>query len=166
MGCQRLETAAALIAGQVLAVNDDLPFTFGTVLVGKRDMHHAGAERQCRFTALSNSRAGFLANHRSVDDCLIDETLITTTSIEDLGITEYKTLSNYVGIESSRSAHNVRDLPVETPPKDMAIGGYAWQHVSMYTPGFDYENFSYLELGTQARRSWTTDFLFFVYPGD
>jgi len=65
-----------------------------------------------------------------------------------------------------RIPYNVAALPVETPPKDMSVGGYAWQHISMYTPGFDYENFSYLELGTRARRSWTTDFLYFVYPGD
>jgi hypothetical protein len=65
-----------------------------------------------------------------------------------------------------RIPFNVGELDVENVPKDMALGGYAWQHLSMYTPGFDYQNFSYIELGTRARRAWTTDFLFFIYPGD
>jgi hypothetical protein len=58
------------------------------------------------------------------------------------------------------------DLGDNAPPKDMPLGMFAWQHMSMYAPGFDYENFSYMDIGSRARRSWTTDALFFTYGGD
>lgn len=58
------------------------------------------------------------------------------------------------------------DLGDNAAPKDMPLGGYAWQHMSMYAPGFDYDNFSNLDIGSRARRAWTTDVSFFIYPGD
>lgn len=60
----------------------------------------------------------------------------------------------------------VADLELEELPGDMLPGGVAWQHMAIYTPGFDYENFSYLDIGTRGRRAWTTDLHFFVNPGE
>ena len=48
----------------------------------------------------------------------------------------------------------------------MGLGGYAWQHSAIYVPGFEYENWSYLDIGRRARRSWTLDVHLFVYGGD
>ena len=57
-------------------------------------------------------------------------------------------------------------LAVDAPPPEMAAGGYVWQHVAMYVPGFDYNSFSYIDLNTRSRRSWTTNVTQFVYGGD
>lgn len=65
----------------------------------------------------------------------------------------------------SSYAH-VGELDIENVPKEPRLGGYAWQHMSMYVPGFDYDNFSWLDLGSRARRAWTTNLTFFIYPGD
>ncbi|MFZ9887904.1 MAG: IPT/TIG domain-containing protein [Myxococcota bacterium] len=61
---------------------------------------------------------------------------------------------------------NVGDLPIGTLPEEPKIGGYFWQHMSMFVPGYNYENWSYLDIGSRARRSWTTNVTSFVYGGD
>lgn len=48
------------------------------------------------------------------------------------------------------------------PPSDMALGGQAWYHQTVFTPGLDFNSWSYLELGTRGRRAWTTDIHVFV----
>lgn len=57
-------------------------------------------------------------------------------------------------------------LGLEGMPNDLLPGGVAWQHMTIYSPGFDYENFSYVDIGSRGRRAWTTDVHFFVYPGE
>ncbi|MCP4498436.1 MAG: hypothetical protein GY822_00515 [Deltaproteobacteria bacterium] len=61
---------------------------------------------------------------------------------------------------------DVEGMEFDTPPPEMPAGGYLWQHISMYAPGFDYNSFSYLDIGTRARRAWTTNATLFVYGGD
>ena len=60
---------------------------------------------------------------------------------------------------------SLETLGLESMPNDLLPGGVAWQHMSIYSPGFDYENFSYVDIGSRGRRAWTTDVHFFVYPG-
>jgi hypothetical protein len=60
---------------------------------------------------------------------------------------------------------SLETLGLEAMPNDLLPGGVAWQHMSIYSPGFDYENFSYVDIGSQGRRAWTTDVHFFVNPG-
>ena len=45
---------------------------------------------------------------------------------------------------------------VEVPPLDLPVGGMVWQHTAMFVPDFDYNNFSYVDFGRRARRSWTS----------
>jgi hypothetical protein len=76
-------------------------------------------------------------------------------------------------VDGSRTKVPIPQIPamagdldgIDVPPPDMGLGGYAWQHTAMYVPGFEFTNFSYIELGSRARRAWTTDLHFFVYPG-
>jgi hypothetical protein len=56
-------------------------------------------------------------------------------------------------------------LALDTTPNDLSAGMLFWQHVSMYVPGFEFTNFSYLDIGRRGRRAWTTDVRAFVYGG-
>jgi len=60
---------------------------------------------------------------------------------------------------------DIEALDLDTNPLEMPAGLLYWQHVSMYVPGFDFTNFSYLDIGRRGRRSWTTDVHTFVYGG-
>jgi hypothetical protein len=56
-------------------------------------------------------------------------------------------------------------LALDTTPMELPAGMLYWQHESMYVPGFEFTNFSYLDIGRRGRRSWTTDVRTFVYGG-
>lgn len=45
---------------------------------------------------------------------------------------------------------------------ELARGGLAWQHESIFVPGLDSNNWSLLDIGSRGRRSWTTDLHVFV----
>jgi hypothetical protein len=51
-------------------------------------------------------------------------------------------------------------------PLEIGAGGYGWQHDTMYVPGFEFNNYSYVDLGSRARRAWTRQFHLFTYGGD
>jgi hypothetical protein len=51
-------------------------------------------------------------------------------------------------------------------PRDMAAGGYIWQHLSTLVIGLDFQNWSYFEIGGRNRRSFSTDVHLFVHGGD
>ena len=49
------------------------------------------------------------------------------------------------------------------PPHDVLLGGYIWQHRAIYSPELEFSNFSYLDIGSQGRRSWSTQTTQFVF---
>jgi hypothetical protein len=61
---------------------------------------------------------------------------------------------------------SIYELGLDGVPTDIQAGGYFWQHNAMYVPGFEYNNWNYIDIGTNARRSWTTDVHRFVYGGN
>lgn len=60
---------------------------------------------------------------------------------------------------------SVNALDIEVPPSDLVPGGYVWDHTAIYTPGLDFNNWSYLEIGSRGRRSWTENAHLFIYGG-
>jgi len=54
------------------------------------------------------------------------------------------------------------DLEIESPPPNLGLGAYQSWVQSTYIPGFDFDNFSYLDLSAVAWRSWTQDSFKFV----
>lgn len=52
------------------------------------------------------------------------------------------------------------------PPGDMALGGMAWLHEAIFTPGLRFDNWSLLDISQRGRRAWTTDLHFFVKGQD
>ena len=54
------------------------------------------------------------------------------------------------------------DINSDIPPQNAAMGAYQAQFVSVYAPDFDYNNFSYLDLSSSARRSWNQQVFKFV----
>lgn len=58
------------------------------------------------------------------------------------------------------------ELSTELPPHNAGLGAYQVQMVSVYSPGFDFNNFSYLDLSSQARRSWSQQTFKFVKADD
>ena len=60
-----------------------------------------------------------------------------------------------------------RTLPEDfVPPVDLFVGGLAWQHEAIFTPGLTYDNWSNLDIGTRGRRAWTTNLKIFVHGRD
>ena len=57
----------------------------------------------------------------------------------------------------------VENTGLDVTPQDMVPGGFAWYHVSMLVPGFEYNNWSYLDIGLLGRRAWTENLTRFVY---
>jgi hypothetical protein len=51
-------------------------------------------------------------------------------------------------------------------PDDLFVGGLAWQHEAIFTPGLTYENWSLLDVSTRGRRAWTTNLKIFVHGRD
>ncbi len=64
---ERLETAAALVAGEMLAVDSNLPARLGHIVVWIRDVHHAFAKRERVFDAAGDAGAGVGPNDDAVD---------------------------------------------------------------------------------------------------
>ncbi len=60
----------------------------------------------------------------------------------------------------------VSTLGLEALPSDLVPGGYAWQHESIFTPGLDFDNWSYFDISTRGKRAWTTDVHLFIYGSD
>lgn len=52
------------------------------------------------------------------------------------------------------------------PPDELLVGGLAWQHEAIFTPGLEYTNWSLLDIGTRGRRAWTTNLKIFVHGRD
>ena len=52
------------------------------------------------------------------------------------------------------------------PPFDIFLGGYIWQHMAIYSPEMEFANFSYLDIGTSGRRSWSTQKTMFVVSSE
>ncbi len=52
------------------------------------------------------------------------------------------------------------------PPEDLFVGALAWQHEAVLVPGLQYDNWSYLDIGTRGRRAWTTNLRIFVHGRD
>jgi hypothetical protein len=67
MRIERLEAAAALIAGEVLAVAIDLPLRLLARVVDMSDVHHALAEVERGFDGLRESAALVLAHDETID---------------------------------------------------------------------------------------------------
>lgn len=61
---------------------------------------------------------------------------------------------------------SVYEVGIDGAPADIQSGLYFWQHNAMYVPGFEYNNWNYIDIGRNARRSWTTDVIRFVYGGN
>ena len=61
---------------------------------------------------------------------------------------------------------SIYEIGIDGAPTDIQAGGYYWQHNAMYVPGFEYNNWNYIDIGRNARRSWTTDVTSFVYGGN
>jgi hypothetical protein len=60
-----------------------------------------------------------------------------------------------------------RELPEDfVPPQDLLVGGFFWQHESIFVPDLRYDNWSNLNLGTRGRRAWTTSISSFVRGRD
>ncbi|MDP2342579.1 MAG: IPT/TIG domain-containing protein [Deltaproteobacteria bacterium] len=60
-----------------------------------------------------------------------------------------------------------RTLPEDfVAPKDLYVGGLAWQHEAIFTPGLTYDNWSNLDISTRGRRAWTTNLKIFVHGSD
>lgn len=74
-------------------------------------------------------------------------------------------------LEGTRSKLVVPTLPpeaaaldVQVLPADLPSGGVTWQHQAMYVTGFDFANWSYIDIGSVNRRAWTTDIHRFINP--
>src|SRR4029453_9305297 len=67
---QWLEAAAALTAGEVLAVDDRFPAVLGHVLLHAGDVHDAFAEGERVFDGAGDSRSGVSLDNHAVDDDL------------------------------------------------------------------------------------------------
>lgn len=65
-----------------------------------------------------------------------------------------------------RLPDNIDELGLDVNPPDLRAWGYAWQHTAIYSPGLDFENFSYIDIGTRSRRAWTTNVNFFTFGGE
>jgi len=52
------------------------------------------------------------------------------------------------------------------PPHDVFLGGYIWQHIAIYSPEVEFSNFSYLDIGSAGRRSWSTQKTNFVVSSE
>jgi hypothetical protein len=60
-----------------------------------------------------------------------------------------------------------RTLPEDfIAPDDLFVGGLAWQHEAIFTPGLTYDNWSNLDISTRGRRAWTTNLKIFVHGRD
>lgn len=60
-----------------------------------------------------------------------------------------------------------RTLPEDfVAPTDLFVGGLAWQHEAIFTPGLTYDNWSNLDISTRGRRAWTTNLKIFVHGRD
>lgn len=57
------------------------------------------------------------------------------------------------------------ELAIEAPPPNMSMGAYVGYMSAVYAPSFDFNNFSYLDLSSQAWRSWTQEEFRFVSSG-
>jgi hypothetical protein len=51
---------------------------------------------------------------------------------------------------------------MEIRPRDLPVGGMVWQHQAMYIPGFEFNDWTFIDLGLRSRRAWTTDVHLFV----
>ena len=60
------------------------------------------------------------------------------------------------------SQHHLVDNEDFVDVPDLARGGMAWQHESIYVPGLSFNNWSLLDTGSRGRRAWTTDVHTFV----